>query len=512
MASPMVGLGNQDLTFGILASANVGTFCHDRKNPALFMPGEHPATPQFASLQTVAGTEIKGGNFTFPMVTFNFAVLVPTPESAGCPNDQNWTVSLGVAHWTAQFVVYQLFPLLIEKAVPDEALEMLARAGVFYYEAEFSKSIELVQHAEELLRQSGDMKQKTDVKLLLALSYVGLNDMDRAKTYLDELFALDPERHIDPVVYPPKFVQLADEAKRELNERRCQSLLEETTRQLASRNGDAVLKGIESSQTKCPQLATVYADAADLLFKEGLAAYKQDQMGNALPKFQSTLRLEPDHQLAGEYIKLAEDRLRITKDRLEVAADRAVWAWRQNFNAGEYTLAARDYRDLTKVASPKVVDEVRDEYTRALSSLVDSWTKACAQDDTAQMDEVRARIHTLIPEPSFGQDMLTKMTTCTHTACLRMNTEIALARLKTRVDPQFASFIASQVKTSPVTVRMKIRVNEQGDVVSGEPQGGNPLLYNGIRAAMDRWKFYPAVKDGEPRCVDTEIPITINFK
>ena len=66
--------------------------------------------------------------------------------------------------------------------------------------------------------------------------------------------------------------------------------------------------------------------------------------------------------------------------------------------------------------------------------------------------------------------------------------------------------------SSNIGEHMKIRVNEQGDVVSGEPQGGNPLLYNGIRAAMDRWKFYPAVKDGEPRCVDTEIPITINFK
>jgi len=390
-------------------------------------------------------------------------------------------------------------------AFPDEASEMLARAEALYYEADFAKSIELLLRADDLLRQSGDVKQKTDVKLQFALSYIGLNDTARAKTYLSELFALDPDRRIDPQVYSPKVIQLAEEAKAELNDRRCRSLLDETQRQLASSNGDAVLKLIGSSPTKCSGLAVVFPKAAELVFKEGLDSYKKAQMKEALQKFRAALGLEPKHELAAQYVEL-------TERKLEVTADRALLAWRKNFNAGDFALAARDYRELVSVSSSATVDEVRGEYTRTLSSLVDSWNRACAQEDTAQMEEIRVRIKALLPEPSFGEDILAKMTTCTRNGCIQMNPQVALARLKTRVDPQFASFVVSQIRVSPVTVRMKVRINEKGDIVSTEPQGGNPLLYNGIRAAMDQWKFSPAIRDGEPRCVDAEIPIVINFK
>jgi tetratricopeptide (TPR) repeat protein len=390
-------------------------------------------------------------------------------------------------------------------AFPDEASEMLARAEALYYEADFAKSIELLLRTDDLLRQSGDVKQKTDVKLQLALSYIGLNDTARAKTYLGELFALDSDRRIDSQVYSPKVIQLADEAKAELNDRRCRSLLDETQRQLASSNGDAVLKLIGSSQTKCSELAVVFPKAAELVFKEGLDAYKKAQMKEALQKFRAAIGLEPKHELAAQYVEL-------TERKLEVTADGALLAWRKNFNAGDYALAARDYRELVSVSSSATVDEVRGEYSSALSSLVDSWNRACAQEDTAQMEEMRVRINALLPEPSFGEDILAKMTTCTRNGCIQMNPQVALARLKTRVDPQFASFVVSQIRVSPVTVRVKVRINEKGDIVTSEPQGGNPLLYNGIRTAMEQWKFSPAIRDGEPRCVDAEIPIVITFK
>src|SRR4030095_14131193 len=249
-------------------------------------------------------------------------------------------------------------------AFPDEASEMLARAEALYYEADFAKSIELLLRTDDLLRQSGDVKQKTDVKLQLALSYIGLNDTARAKTYLGELFALDSDRRIDSQVYSPKVIQLADEAKAELNDRRCRSLLDETQRQLASSNGDAVLKLIGSSQTKCSELAVVFPKAAELVFKEGLDAYKKAQMKEALQKFRAAIGLEPKHELAAQYVEL-------TERKLEVTADGALLAWRKNFNAGDYALAARDYRELVSVSSSATVDEVRGEYSSALSSLVD---------------------------------------------------------------------------------------------------------------------------------------------
>src|SRR5215472_15782331 len=75
-------------------------------------------------------------------------------------------------------------------AAADEPAEMLARAEALYYQADFAKSVELLLRADELLRgQSGSLQEKTDVKLQLALGYIGLNDANKAKVYLNELYA-----------------------------------------------------------------------------------------------------------------------------------------------------------------------------------------------------------------------------------------------------------------------------------------------------------------------------------
>jgi tetratricopeptide (TPR) repeat protein len=390
-------------------------------------------------------------------------------------------------------------------AVPDDAADMLARGEALYYEADFAKSIEVLLRADELLRQQpGRLKDKTDIKLQLALGFIGLNDTAKAKAYLGELYAIDADHRLDPQVLSPKVVRLAEDAKAEQNELRCRSLLDETQRQVSAGDGDAVVRLVGTPQVSCPGLTAIYPKAAALLFKEGLDAYKKGQMNQALQKFRSALRLDPEHELAAQYVDL-------TQSKLEVTADRTLLTWRKDFNAGDFEAAARDYRELTSVSSSEAVDEVRSEYRGALSNLVDSFNRACANDDAATMNEIRSRIDILRPEPSFGEDILAKMSSCTRNGCTTMNTQLALARLKTRVDPHFASFVVSQMKLSPVTVRVKARINETGDVVRTEMQGGNPLLYNGIREAFEQWKFSPAVIDGEQRCIDTEIPIVINF-
>jgi hypothetical protein len=113
-AGAATGLGNADLTFGVIASGSAGTFCHNKGNPSNIVPGQNPAESQFASLQTIPGSAIKNGNATLPAITFSFSLNTPTPEEAGCPNNNNWTVTLGGASWTASYVVYQPFPTLIE--------------------------------------------------------------------------------------------------------------------------------------------------------------------------------------------------------------------------------------------------------------------------------------------------------------------------------------------------------------------------------------------------------------
>jgi hypothetical protein len=143
--------------------------------------------------------------------------------------------------------------------------------------------------------------------------------------------------------------------------------------------------------------------------------------------------------------------------------------------------------------------------------MVDSWNRACASGAVDTMDEIRLRISSMLPEPSFADDILEKMKTCTPAGCVQMNTQLALARLRSRVDPHFSSTMVLQLKASSVTVRIKARINENGDPAATELQGGNPLLYSAIRDAFQQWKFSPTVIEGHSRCVDTEIPLVINF-
>jgi hypothetical protein len=127
------------------------------------------------------------------------------------------------------------------------------------------------------------------------------------------------------------------------------------------------------------------------------------------------------------------------------------------------------------------------------------------------MDEIRSRVNALLPEPSFGEDIQARMKTCVHTRCIQMPAQLALTRLKSRVDPQFSPYVISMMKDSPVTVRVKAKISAAGDTVAGDLNGGNALLYDSVRTAINQWKFSPAIVQGEARCVDTEIPIVLKF-
>jgi tetratricopeptide (TPR) repeat protein len=405
------------------------------------------------------------------------------------------------------FLSIVLAGTLVWSAPLDEIAETLARAEALYYEAEFTKSIELLLRLDKALQtQSDRLQEKTSVKLQLGLAYVGLNDNAQAKAYFRQLYVLNPDYVLDPQQFSPKVVQFADQAKSEEAELRCNALSSDAERQLSQGNTDALMRLIASNQTKCAGLSSLGPNLADLFFKEGLDAYRKAQMADAVRKFRSALRFEPKHELATQYIELAES-------KLQLDAERTLLAWRKDFDAGEFASAAKDYRRLVSQNNPDTVSQVRAEYRKALSELVDSWNRACATHDAGTMDNVRLRMNELLPEPSIGDDILAKMTACTNTGCVQMTSQLALARLKTRVDPDFPPYVRSQLKVTPVTVRVKTKINETGDVVVTEPQGGNALLYSAVQGAVNRWKFYPTIlPGGEARCVETEIPIVITFK
>ena len=107
----------------------------------------------------------------------------------------------------------------------DEISDALNRAESLYFEAKFKDAIQLLQHADDVLKPRTDRNtDKVNVKLQLALAHVGLNESALAKTSLRELYAIDPEYRLDPQQFPPKVIALADEAKAEQNEARCQSV------------------------------------------------------------------------------------------------------------------------------------------------------------------------------------------------------------------------------------------------------------------------------------------------
>ena len=387
----------------------------------------------------------------------------------------------------------------------DQPAEMLARAEALYYEADFAKSVELLLRADEMLaQQPGEMQQKTAVKLQLALGFIGLNDGARAKAYLQQLYVLDLDYRIDPQVYSPKVIKLADEAKLEAGETRCRSLFDDAQQQLGTGNSEAVARLVTMNAGKCSALATLNPKLADLFYKEGLDAYKKTRTEEAAQKFRSALRLEPNHELAAQYLDLAQS-------KLEVNADRVLLTWRKDFTAGDFAAAARDYRDLSAVSTPQTMEQVRQDYRQALSTLADSWTKACANDNANVMDEIRQRADALLPEPGFGQEIMERMKTCVHTRCIQATAQLALARLKSRVDPEFSPAVRSNIRESQLTVRVKATIDVMGNLAATGLDGGNPLLYDGVRAALDQWKFYPAIVQNESRCVDTEIPVVLKF-
>jgi len=390
-------------------------------------------------------------------------------------------------------------------ASADDPGEMLARAEALYYEADFAKSVELLSRADDMLRsEPGHLEEKINVKMQLALGFIGLNDTSKAKANLVELYALDSDHRVDPQVFAPKVVKLAEEAKAEQNEIRCQSLLNDAQKQYAAGNTDNLVRVIGLGGAKCPAVTALSSKAADLVFKEGLEIYKKSQMPEALQKFRTALTLDPGNDLAAQYVDL-------TERKLEFTADRALMAWRKDFDTGEFALAASDYRELASLKSANEIESIQAEYRRVMSSNLASWNRACAADDTPTMDKLRSQSASMVPFPSFAEDILAKMNSCAPVSCLQMESQAALTRLRSRVDPQFPPQVVSRLKGLPITVHVKARIDVNGNVISNEIRGGDSTLSSAVRTAVDQWKFLPAMTGNGARCVDTDIPIAIHL-
>jgi tetratricopeptide (TPR) repeat protein len=389
---------------------------------------------------------------------------------------------------------------------PNEVSDALTRAQALYYEAKFKDSADLLLRVDEMLRPRPDrLQEKINVKLQLALDYIGMNDAVKAKSLLRELYALDPDYVIDAQQFSPKVLGLATEARTEQSEVRCQTTRDDVRKKLDAGNPRPVLELIGSMKSKCTGLTAFEPELAELFYKAGFESYKRGELSNALQNFQAALRLSPKHELANQYTDL-------TQSKLQVNADRLFIQWQRNFDSREFVQAAADYRHLVSFndeANTQLIAQARTEYRKALTGFVETWNRSCMAGDTATMNTVRAQISELLPEPSFSEDIREKMTTCTKTGCLQMNTTLAMARVKSRVNPDLTPALQNFIRGTQLTVRVKARIDEAGNVTVSDVQGTNPSVNSAVRSAVERWKFSPIIDQNGSRCVDTEIPIVI---
>ncbi len=388
----------------------------------------------------------------------------------------------------------------------DEIADMVTRAESLYFDAKFKDAVQLLQRVDEMLRPRTDrLPEKITVKLQLALAHLGLNDVAQAKTSLRELYVLDPEYRLDPQQFPPKVLLLADEVKAEQNEARCQSIRGDARKYLENGNAMALVNLVQSMKSRCSGLDILGLDAVGLLYKTGVDAYKAGQFSEALEKFRWALKLAPKHELAAQYFDL-------TQSKLQVNADSMLLEWRKSLETHDLKQAALRYGQMKaskEAPAPQTLDQMRTEYRNALAVLVDSWNRSCAAGDAAAMESIRQQLPERLPDASLGDDLLAQMKTCTKKGCMPVSTQLALARLKVQVNPVVPAAFQEVARHSQVSVHVKTRIDEKGEVTVMDTQGGSPLLNDAVRAAVERWKFAPIMDQNGPRCAEVDIPVVI---
>jgi len=422
------------------------------------------------------------------------------------------------------FVLLTTAQAAAQPAPQDEVKDALAHAEALYYAARFSDSIALLTRVDDLLKtQPARQQEKIDTKLRLALAHIGLNDTVKAKSYFIEVYALNPGYALDADLFSPKVVAVASDAKAEQFKARCSTTQTEARAQVDAGQIQSFLTLLRSLGPNCGALDALKPEAAEVAYKAGAAAFKRGDLFNALSNFEMALALSPEHELAREYADL-------TRGKIQVGQDRSLIDWQRAFDAHQFKEAAADYSHLAEAkdkGSTTALAYVRSEYRKALSGLVDEWNRTCAGGNRAALSALRGQISELLPEPSFGEDLRAQMISCEETkkadinsapkaendgTCLTMQSQLALTRLKTRVDPVFTNELRLYLKANPqVVVRVKARINENGDVTVTKMPDGNPILNSAVREAVAQWKFAPIRDDAGVRCVETEIVLSLKL-
>lgn len=90
---------------------------------------------------------------------------------------------------------------------------------------------------------------------------------------------------------------------------------------------------------------------------------------------------------------------------------------------------------------------------------------------------------------------------------IRRSEQVERSQLITRVLPAYPE--VARLAHITGSVELLVLVGSDGGVLSVDVLGGNPLLAAAAQQAVERWRYRPAILDGQP--VEVEARVTVNF-
>lgn len=153
-----------------------------------------------------------------------------------------------------------------------QSLELALDEGIRrYWNGEYEQTIALLSTA---CRMEADAGERVDCYKYLAFSHIALGEENEAERRFVELLSTDPAHELDPELVSPKILRRFDASRRRL---------------------------------------------ADQLYTEGKNAYYLRAFEDASERMRSVLLLEPEDELAREYLQLCEERLSVEEERIALA-------------------------------------------------------------------------------------------------------------------------------------------------------------------------------------------------